>query len=739
MQQPKAFNIDSQALNTLAQPADRLVYSYHFVSFKLPPLIKGESHALTPSQIDRAARSTAVFMSEKDAQANTGKRVPKRVRDAAKRLRNQIDHGASSGSKVPSGSSVPVEEQIAGMLGTEFGLLFLDRTRIRPMGFALGEHLTSISLAPGEEITIEQKTFSKTEKSFEETRDEETTQDQELSSSYTNELSESLEWQLSLSKKSTQNDGAKISGSYEGIGAEASTQTASDLSGGDTRTARDSLKLSETNTRKIAAKHRQQHKIVMRLSQESRFESGSKRVVRNANTLAPVDLVYFKIMQRLALAQERYGVRLCWAPTVADPAGRFFAELEKRREAFMATATLVDVGPAPVKPVPPVTAPQQSRSEILIADKFDPVWGGQSHDYTIDIAAPPNYLWDQQPVSLTFGFTASRPGGARILTMAATEIGVRVFVHVGIADCRNPLQPAFWQAQGTATLTLVANFLPTFDAAGNQAYADKLAKYLEDMEAWKAKRDTALAAATARAEEAWAKIRAEAVAGVNIVQEVIGAVIEQAFPSAVRNEPWEIELWEKIFDFDNAGVRFYPSWWNGRELRDPQSGASSFTNASWAKVHIPIRPGAEEIALRWLLAREIEPSRRTRLVDITITKVIDDLRAYRQTHFGGEDEVQMVPSSNVNEPCPALTRPYRCLGRWEELIPTDGTHLEVLQATSSAADDDLKRRLDLQNGLQEQKGLMAAKDVELKGLAADTGLSGMTSHVEIGVPEINKE
>lgn len=223
------------------------------------------------------------------------------------------------------------------------------------------------------------------------------------------------------------------------------------------------------------------------------------------------------------------------------------------------------------------------------------------------------------------------------------------------------------------------------------------------------------------------------------MQEVIGAVIEQAFPSAVRNEPWEIELWEKIFDFDNAGVRFYPSWWNGRELRDPQSGASSFTNASWAKVHIPMRPGAEEIALRWLLAREIQPSRGTRLVDITIGKVIDDLRAYRQTHFGGEDEVQMVPSSDVNEPCPSLTRPYRCLGRWEELIPTDGTHLEVLQATTSAADDDLKRRLDLQNGLQEQKGLMAAKDVELKGLAADTGLSGMTSHVEIGVPEINKE
>ena len=54
------------------------------------------------------------------------------------------------------------------MLRSEVGYFFLDRTRIRPKGFALGEHIYTLSLAPGEEVVIEQKTFSKKEATYEE-------------------------------------------------------------------------------------------------------------------------------------------------------------------------------------------------------------------------------------------------------------------------------------------------------------------------------------------------------------------------------------------------------------------------------------------------------------------------------------------------------------------------------------------------------------------------------------------
>ncbi|HHT9104250.1 MAG TPA: hypothetical protein ACFYD7_00050 [Candidatus Wujingus californicus] len=604
------------------------------------------------------------------------------------------------------------------------------------MGFSLGEHLTSLSLAPGEEVTIEQKTYTKVEQSFEETKDDEVTKDQELSSTYTNELSESLDWQTSLSKKSTNTSGAKVSGSYEGIGVEASTQTANDLNDGDTRTARDSLKLSETNTRKVASKQRQQHKIVMRLSQESRFETGSKRVIKNTNSLAPIDLVYFKILQRLQVSQERYGIRLCWAPTVADPAGRLFTEIEQRRQEFMAVATAIDVGPAPVQPTPPSTHPAITQAVVKIADKFDPVWGGQSADYVIEIPAPANYVWDSVPVTLTFGFTASRPAGGRILTTVATQTGVQVIVHVGIEDCRNPVKPQWWQAVGTATITLTANFLPTPDTAADVAYTAALAQYRQAFADWKAKRDAALAEATARAETQWQQIRANLIARANIVQEVVGALIEQAFPRSVRDEPWELDFWERIFDFDNVSVRFYPAWWCGHDLRDPDTSATSFMNASWAKVYVPIRPGAEDIALRWLLVRSLT-STNSPLLEALIKQIVADLKAYRLANFGSEDEMYVTPQQD--EDCPTLTRPYKCLGKWYEHIPTDGTHLEVLQATTSGADDDLTRRLQLQNDLQQENVNMSAKDVAIKDVVAGSTLNGLTSHVEISVPKAREE
>lgn len=746
MQIAKPFSIHPDALATLPEPADRFVPVTHFVPYHLPGLFDDEPIALTPSQVDRAARSAAIIASP-DTGKSKGKGKQKAKDDGAGELPDRVRTSMNAWRKRTKGetgqaadpmlqSRLDPADQIAGLLETEFGLLFLDRTRVRPMGFALGEHLTSLSLAPGEEVTIEQRTFTKVERSYEETRDDETTRDLELSSAYSNELTESLDWQVSLNKKSSNTNGAKVSGAYEGIGVEASTQTASDLADGDSRTARDSLKLSETNTRKVASKQRQQHKIVMRLSQESRFETGSKRIIRNTNALAPIDLVYFKIMQRLRVSQERHGVRLCWAPSIGDPGGRLFREIERQRELFMDIATAVDAGPAPVPPTPPTTSPAQTSAINLLADRFDPVWGGQSADYIINIPAPANYTWDRTPVALTFGFSGSRPAGGRVLSAVGTQTGVQVIVHVGVADCRNPLQPAFWEPRGTATLDVGATFIPVPDTAGNQAYTAKFAAFTSEMAQWQAHKLALVEEATRKAEAEWLLRRAVMLSRVDVLQEVMGALIEQTFPRAVRDEPWELDLWQRLFDFDNISVRFYPAWWNSQALRDPTTGASSFNNASWARVYVPIRPGSESDALRWLLSRGTSVSASR--VAVAAKKIVDDLRNYRISHFGSESEI-LVGTAPTGELCAPLTRPYKCLGTWEEVIPTDGTHLEVLQATTSAADDAQARTLALNNDVIEQRVAMAVQDVAIKeGIAADP-LTGTTSHVEIRVPETDPE
>jgi hypothetical protein len=64
--------------------------------------------------------------------------------------------------------------------------------------------------------------------------------------------------------------------------------------------------------------------------------------------------------------------------------------------------------------------------------------------------------------------------------------------------------------------------------------------------------------------------------------------------------------------------------------------------------------------------------------------VVKDLAGWREQHLGGPAEVTVEPVPG--QPCPDVVQRYTCLGSWTEDVPTDGVHLEVTQATSSAGD-----------------------------------------------------
>ena len=78
-------------------------------------------------------------------------------------------------------------------------------------------------------------------------------------------------------------------------------------------------------------------------------------------------------------------------------------------------------------------------------------------------------------------------------------------------------------------------------------------------------------------------------------------VIERNFPASVRDERWEIDYWQRIFDWERASYDAYPSWWSRSSPRDPELDPSDFVNASWAELYLPVRPGLELAALRWIL------------------------------------------------------------------------------------------------------------------------------------------
>jgi len=224
------------------------------------------------------------------------------------------------------------------LLQSQIGWLFLDRTRIRPSGYAVGEHIHSLSLAPGEELVVEQKTYSKRQTTYDEQTEQERQFDLELSSSLSTELQEGLDEQTNRNSSNGQGIGA-ITGfdvqlnlfDIVNLQKFKTTEASND-------TRRRSVKDSQSATSKVAAKYRALHKIEFKVSREEGFERTSKRTLRNPNKYTPIQLHYFKVLHKMEMTQERYGARLCWTPSLQDPGRDVYRRLQQGRAAILRDA-----------------------------------------------------------------------------------------------------------------------------------------------------------------------------------------------------------------------------------------------------------------------------------------------------------------------------------------------------------------------------------------------------------------
>jgi hypothetical protein len=73
------------------------------------------------------------------------------------------------------------------------------------------------------------------------------------------------------------------------------------------------------------------------------------------------------------------------------------------------------------------------------------------------------------------------------------------------------------------------------------------------------------------------------------------------------------------------------------------------------------------------------------------------------------------------------------MGQWEELLPTDGTHLEVLQATTMAADDDSLARLKATDDLRKAEIDKLEKENALRDAAISGGLGTVSTEIKVHV------
>jgi hypothetical protein len=789
MQDPRAFNIDKALLDTKSEPSDRFVYSVYYIPFD--PKDPDKPAILPAYKVSYLARWAAIMPVE--TRQKVLRKYPKllelanklaqgwealplsdaaRASEAAKdvdrealrlyallrepemtldtreameaSVRRILASSASvsvprSGAVVHDPSTVTETEQLAGAFASEIGFLFLDRTRIRPAGFAVGEHLMSLSLAPGEEVTIEQRVFSKREASYEELTDTEETLDLEMSSTLTGELTEGLDREQSRTTRETTAMGTRLSGQIYGVNVELGPSNADSVDEGNRETLRRSVKNSRVASSKVASRHRSQHKITFRVSTEARFESTSRRVFRNPNPYTPIDLFYFKILQRLQLTQERYGLRLCWSPAVEDPARNFEKRLEAVKKRIFDRAKQGPIGPAPVKPPPPPESKPETKEVTVTkdaSDKIDKVNGSQRYDHVVVINAPQGFTWDGGVDFIngrySFSFSGTRPHNNNyVKTVEAFGSSVKVTVHIGIENW-------VWVENGQWKSEIGVNGNPTFSVTArfesqsvpqNPDYQKALSEWEKAFAEWQAKVNAAKAAEQ-KAEEEWQAYRQEALSKINPIHETMIALIVWMFPSPYRDDIWEIDLWERIFDWDNAGVRFYPSWWVNKEPRDPKAGTTDFLNASWARLFLPIRPGAEEMALRWIIGVTQTGSLPTPTEQF-IKELIKSVREFREKHFGDPGEVA-IERAAIGD-CPVSPDKYICMAKWEEMLPTDGTHLEVLQATTSATDDDSLARLADAVEQRKQQNDRMKKENDLRQAAINGGLGATTTEVRFTI------
>jgi hypothetical protein len=624
---------------------------------------------------------------------------------------------------------------VGGMLKPDIGYVFLDRTRVTPAGLALGENVYTLSLAPGEEVTLEQRNFSKRETSFEDQSEQERQFDTELDSSYSTEIEQGLDQQQSRS--STWGLNVNVNASYTSPQTPWGTITASTAVGTSTsateasqESSRRSVKDSQQASSKVAARYRTVHKTTFKVSTEQSFETTSKRTIRNPNAATSLTLLYFKVMQRLKLAQERYGVRLCWAISVKDPASVFAGKLQAAREAAVAEA-LSMLSPEPQPPMAPPasgqTTPTPQReygvaaSEVRAADKWG-FSGDMSADYPVDINIPEGFRWDGDMTKVHVTLYSKRPahtigGSIKGLPIMVNGSTLRVTVHIGAGVWFGGPGIDYQVQVGTVKETPLPE-----RASQDEAYNNAVLSYQTAHRDWEDKREAALAAGRAEGERRVQEMRAQ----LSPVNEMIGQLIEREFPPSHRDEVWEIDQWQRMFEWQRATYITYPSWWAGGTTRDPLADPDDFVNASWVKLYLPVRLGHERPALRWIFGKKTDGPLDAQ-AEAQFDAVIEDLEQYRESTFGSSDEHQPLLQD-----CQEVEDAFACLAQWEEYLPTDGTHLEVVQGSTSAAAEHLAQELADAQSLRA--GILAREhaETEITEKAATLMKGNATVSIQIG-------
>lgn len=548
--------------------------------------------------------------------------------------------------QVPAGARIVLWQLVC----QDLGYLFLDQVRMRPTGSTIGDLAYTLGLGPREKVTLTQKSWSKRQVSFEDMVEQTVERTVEFASAFATEFGENTEHQQQ--SQASWNLNATVSGSYGGVSG--SLGGGSSASTSSTSTHQTMAKQSQQITQKVTDQAKKVHRVTFKLETETGIENVSQRLFENPNTSHTLMLNFYRVYQQYQVFHERWGARACWAPCVQEPGRDLQIQWKKLEDGWQ--KYLNDVNTWMPPDMPPAPAGQSLQSQW--SEKVRPGWFGYRDDVQTGIDIPQNTVlltiaFEKDP-GMTWG---SVDWPSKHLNPGPGATGHQdVWWHIGLKDCN------FVEGCPESWGMLRTDYVVSADVAATKTWNDLL----------RTKRDAELKKRQDEVDAQRAAARQTLQINFDPWSELMRRIVAEKLTPDRYGNCTEVYLWHTVFEWDAASFQLFPNWWSGQPPDDSQSTLTTFLNASWARIYVPIRPGQEQIAFQLIYGS----------VDAQLQAYIQDLDTYRTQSFGSPGKETVIR-----------------IAAWEELMPTDGTFTEAILGQCEAADDDLDADMDAQRDL----------------------------------------
>lgn len=553
-------------------------------------------------------------------------------------------------------------------INSDFGYLHFERLRIRPIGDTIERGVFyGMSIAPGDTVTVKQKSVSRQSKTFSEHFEKEEENSVESSSSYSTEINSELKNEIQESNGWSSSQSANLGIGYSIFNAGASYSDEETAEVQNTNSEEFTKKKMSEIVEKTQSKLKTAHKTSMEISSEESYEDETTRTFNNLTPLLK-KLKMRRIMQVQHISLERYKTQMCWTPCIGQPS---FASNNTQKKLDEIISKYDKIFP-PEDILDHISLPDNEKFEIINKDTKGV---GQGHsDEEIIVTIPDGYKIK------SISARGNSKCNAKFLPPNYDDNDK----HNSFLSYPNPIgrtgEADFWVHWGKSahrrkqTYYVTINYEPTEELnAEYEAYInavdlwrenkanDEIQNYLEGL----SKTEKKLM---------WSPHK--------ILQELIGS----SFPKIDDPNCQIIDFMHELFDWPNMTLQFFSSGWK----KDANSDTIDINqnNASAAKLYLPIIIGKEEVALELLKYNlVIDNEEFQKLID-SMT-ILDDYQDYYNRDYSPKDDNSEV--NDILSPCDiSLTEiggqdwgedfekesGFKLLDRNVVTVPTDGVDIE---------------------------------------------------------------